>query len=221
MSFSFSDNPSSVAIYEDLVEWGAAWHTHKPTTFAPIYYSDPSNNANTTTAAISTPQTVRSICTEADVNPVFPELWYLNDLVITGLAHYHLSQILLLAHDPRLPRLGPRRAAALRDMDAQIRAHVRVLCGFAMSNDTCPPHFVCACMALALAGDKMTNRREQEACLEVMRICEDRYAYHTHKARKQLIEAWDWRHGSVASAAMSGVGGGNLGGSIGGDDMGF
>jgi hypothetical protein len=89
----------------------------KPSSFAPIYYRD-SGDGN-----------------------CFPELWLVGDAVVTGLQHYYLARILLTAHDPNLPRLGPASKSALRRMDEDIRSYVRKICGMALSNPRAPPNF--------------------------------------------------------------------------------
>lgn len=59
---------------------------------------------------------------------------FLSDATVTGMQHYYLTRILLSSHDPSIPKLGPRRVAALRAMDNDIKEHVRILCGLARSN---------------------------------------------------------------------------------------
>lgn len=58
------------------------------------------------------------------------------------MQHYYLARILLAAHDPNLPRLGPASKAAVRRMDDEIKAYVRLICGIALSNPSPPPNFV-------------------------------------------------------------------------------
>jgi hypothetical protein len=79
---------------------------------------------------------------EAGEGNCFPEIWLLGDAVVTGLQHYYLARILLTAHDPNLPRLGPASKIALRRIDDEIKSHVRNICGIALSNPHPPPNFV-------------------------------------------------------------------------------
>lgn len=108
LQYCFGDNDSSTAIYNWLVESASKWHDSKPASFTPIYYR------------------------EADDERVFPDIWYVGDEIVVGWQHYHIAQILLASHNPKMPRLGPSRAAALKAMDEEIKSHVRVLCGIAM-----------------------------------------------------------------------------------------
>lgn len=115
--YCFGDGDPSTATYNWLVESVNHWHNSKPASFTPIYYK-PSDHDN-----------------------VFPDIWFLADEVIIGWQHYHIAQILLSAHNPKIPRIGPGRAASLKAMDDEIKDHVRVLCGIAMSNPDTAPNF--------------------------------------------------------------------------------
>jgi hypothetical protein len=89
----------------------------KPLSFSPMYYKD------------------------ADEWNIFPEIWLLGDAVATGMQHYYLARILLTAHNPQLPRLGPASKIALRDMEEEIKSYVRIICAMALSNPRAPPNF--------------------------------------------------------------------------------
>lgn len=51
-------------------------------------------------------------------------------------------------------------------------------------------------MAVAAAGDKFTEARDQEALLHVLDICDSQYAFPTGHARENLKAAWGWTHGA-------------------------
>lgn len=113
--FGEHDHPQST--YTFLADCAAQWFNSKPASFLPVYEQPPGEHN------------------------VFPELLYVADDVVTGLQHYYLAKILLVAHNPRIPRLGPQRAAALKAADAEILHYVRILCGICMSNPSSPPNF--------------------------------------------------------------------------------
>lgn len=115
--YCFGDGDTSTTTYNWLAESVAQWHSCKPASFTPIFYKEPEDGN------------------------VFPDIWFLSDEITIGWHYYHIAQILLAAHNPKLPRLGPSRAASLRAMDEQIKDHVRVLCGIAISNPDTPPNF--------------------------------------------------------------------------------
>ena len=103
--YCFGDGDPSNTTYNWLAESVAQWNSCKPASFTPIFYKEP------------------------DDDNIFPDIWFLSDEIIMGWQYYHIAQILLAAHNPKLPRLGPSNAAALRAMDEEIKEHVRILCG--------------------------------------------------------------------------------------------
>lgn len=99
--YCFGDLDHTHAAYTHLVDYSSDWYNYKPPSFAPIYYRDPEGSS------------------------IFPEIWLLGDEIVTALQHWHLARILLSAHNPRVPRLGPGRAQALRTMDVRIHSLFR------------------------------------------------------------------------------------------------
>lgn len=115
--YCFGEDDRSTSTYERLSESVKDWNRCKNGSFTPIYFK------------------------EADEDSVFPEVWFLNDEIIIGWQHYYIAKLLLSAHDPKVPRLGPGRASALRAIDEEIKDYVRLLCGIAMSNPDVAPNF--------------------------------------------------------------------------------
>ncbi|KAK4506883.1 hypothetical protein PRZ48_000616 [Zasmidium cellare] len=167
-SESQESQAQSLATCRYLVEQVQQWYDSKPASFTPVFHREP---------------------TESEV---FPEIWYVSDSHATGIQHYHLSLILLTSHNPSIPRLGPGRTAALKTMDAEIRHHVRVLCGMSLSNPSNAPAFTYASMAASMAGERFTERREQEALLYVLDQCDKMHAWPTGVAIRNLKGAWGW-----------------------------
>jgi len=168
LRYCFGDGERSVGRYNELVNYCSDWMTFKPPSFTPIYYKEPSEDK------------------------VFPQIWVNGHIAGTGLLHYRLTQILLTAHNPKIPRLGPGQRAALRAADEEIKADVRIICGIAESNQSTPPYFVKACMAITMAGDRFTERREQEALLGIMQRGSE-LAWPTMTAVRHLKDAWGWQ----------------------------
>jgi hypothetical protein len=115
--YCFGDNDHPQSTYSFLVDCATQWFNSKPASFTPVYEQPPS-----------------------DEN-VFPEVQYVADDVVVGTQHYYLAKILLIAHNPKIPRLGPLRTAALKAADEEIMDYVRVLCGICLSNPDSPPNF--------------------------------------------------------------------------------
>ncbi|KAK4945527.1 hypothetical protein LTR66_014378 [Elasticomyces elasticus] len=167
--YCFGEGEHSHAHYNQLRDYCTDWFAFKPASYSPIFWQDYDDDLT-----------------------VFPEIWFLSDAIVTGLQHFYLAKILLSAHNPKIPKLGPGRAAALRAMDEEIRHDVKILCGMASSNLKSPPNLVTASMAIAMAGDKFARRREQEACLEILRMTERLHAWPTTTAQENLKESWGW-----------------------------
>jgi len=164
----FGSKDHCLATYTALADQVEQWNNSKPCSFTPIYQQ------------------------AAGVDQIFPQLWFVGDEVVVGLQHFHIARILLASYNPGIPRLGPGRVAAINAMDSEIRDHVRALCGICLSNPSTPPNYTYASMAVTMAGDKFTERAEQEALLEVLNICE-KYGWPTGAAHENLKVAWGWR----------------------------
>lgn len=96
LRYCFGDEEQTTANYNRLLDYCDGWYMFKPPSFSPMFYREPDG-----------------------VNNIFPEIWLLCDAVTTGLQHYHLAKILLTAHNPKVPRLGPGQKQALTKMDVR------------------------------------------------------------------------------------------------------
>ncbi|MCJ1259177.1 hypothetical protein MMC24_007013 [Lignoscripta atroalba] len=170
LQYCFGSNEHSVARWEALKDYGEGWNQNAPPSFSPIFFQEP----------------IR------ENGEVLPQIWHICDSHVTGIQHYILSSILLAVYNPKLPRLGPGQRAALKTMDDEIKSLVKTLAGLAVSNDKTPPHMVTACIGISMAGDRFTERSEQETLLDVLVRTEKEFAWPTDAAQKQLREAWRW-----------------------------
>ncbi|EPE08880.1 arca-like protein [Ophiostoma piceae UAMH 11346] len=179
-----------LAAYDHLEKYGKDWFVKKPLSLSPLY----SNDARVVPAA-STPDTSTSPSESIrgnDSASFFPEIWMMSDAAATGMQHYHLSRILLLAFDPRAPRVGPSRATFVRLQDASIRNEVRFLVGIARSNTPCRPHYVSACMGISVAGERFEERWQQVEVMDFLEETEALCAWPTGTVRELLSESWGW-----------------------------
>ncbi|OLN88997.1 hypothetical protein CCHL11_06037 [Colletotrichum chlorophyti] len=121
--------------------------------------------------------------------PAFlPESQYITDAAVTGLQNYYLSRMLLMAHNPKVPRLGN----AYRMMEEDLKFTVRTICGLAVANERTVPAYVNACIAISMAGGRFTDRKEQEELYNILVKTDRRLGWPTHYAQVQLREAWGW-----------------------------
>lgn len=113
--YCYSAEEQSVAGWERLKKIQEQWWEERPWNFHPLFSQDVGEG-------------------------LFPEEMYLNDAVVTGVQHYYMSQMLLEAHNPNIPKLGPGQAVACRTADENIKQTVRLICGIAqVSRLTKPP----------------------------------------------------------------------------------
>ncbi|KPM38397.1 hypothetical protein AK830_g8152 [Neonectria ditissima] len=110
---------------------------------------------------------------------VFPQVTYLNDAVVTGVLHYYLVQVLLAAHNPKAPRLGPGQAIAFRATNEEIKKNVRMVCGVAESNPRTITSYAYVCLAITMAGDRFTDPQEQTALYNILVKIDTQYAWPT------------------------------------------
>ncbi|RSL59019.1 hypothetical protein CEP54_007460 [Fusarium duplospermum] len=139
------------ALLEDLTTW-----THsKPDSFTPIFISQPSNGQ------------------------LYPEIWVYNESVAAGLQHYHLARILLLSHNPTIPKIGSAKTIAKKKIDREIRNDSNIICGIAESISQVNAAHIIACMAIVLAGDLFQHRNEQESLFHILAKTTKQYGWPT------------------------------------------
>ncbi|PLB54079.1 hypothetical protein P170DRAFT_344579 [Aspergillus steynii IBT 23096] len=160
---------SSLARYDELWDYILRWQSLVPSTFNPLYSREPDPGGT----------------------EVFPEIWYLDDCIVTATQHLLLARICLVAYDPRTPRMGPGRKDAVAKGEAEIKRNLFELCGIARSNKTAPA-LVMACMGVTMCGDIVTSRVEQEALFDILVKLEEVHALSSSRAQMQLKEAWGW-----------------------------
>lgn len=117
--YCFGEHDQLPSTYNILSDCTVQWFASKPTSFTPIYELP-----------------------SGEENNIFPVKQYIGDDVVIGIQHYYLSKILLVAHNPKIPRLGLSRTAALKAADDEVLVYVRILCGICASNPDTPPNFV-------------------------------------------------------------------------------
>ncbi|KAI0860831.1 hypothetical protein F4860DRAFT_477860 [Xylaria cubensis] len=132
------------------------------------------------------------VSAEADGNQFLPEPKYISDAAVTGLQHYYLARLILEAHNPTAPKLGPARKMHLRKADQEMKRIVRKICGIAKANPHTIPGCVCASISIVIAGDRFTDRHEQEILYYILVETGQDLGWPTGSAQEDLISAWGW-----------------------------
>lgn len=106
LRYCYGSQYQSVDTWEELEAYRQQWWDGRPWYYRPIWRGKP----------------------HADL---FPNETYLNDAVVTGLQHHYMTRMLMLAHDPKIPRLGPGHMDAMQAMGEQLKAIACLICGIA------------------------------------------------------------------------------------------
>ncbi|KAF4999549.1 hypothetical protein FDECE_11470 [Fusarium decemcellulare] len=167
LRYCYGSEEQSVSAWERLQEAQERWWAERPWHFHPMYINESGND-------------------------MFPQALYLNDAVITGVLHYLLIQVLLAAHNPKIPKLGPGQAKAFRTINEEIKKTVKMVCGVAESNQRNPTSYAYACLAITMAGDRFNDPHEQEALYRVLQKTDGQFGWPTRSAQEYLKEAWGW-----------------------------
>ncbi|CAJ0547154.1 Ff.00g017810.m01.CDS01 [Fusarium sp. VM40] len=158
------DTDNYIALLKDLTTWSNS----KPDSFDPIYTcSHPEGRA-------------------------LPDVWVYNESVAAGLQYYHLGRMLLISHDPRLPKIGPAKKKEMKRIEHEMKNDAKLVCAIAEGMGEDNPTYLTACMAIALVGDLFDSRAEQDALLGVLDNATDRFGWPTSYIRDHLKEAWGW-----------------------------
>ncbi|CZR48033.1 uncharacterized protein FPRO_12643 [Fusarium proliferatum ET1] len=170
INYCFGNNGPNRHRYQELVDYDQAWLRARPVSWLPVAYS----------------------ASGETLGGAFPYIIYLNHAVVIGQVHSIFARILLMCHDDRVPRIGPSAQLARKQIDDDIRTQVRELCGIALSNPSTRPAAFTACMGVTACGDRFTERRDQEALLDVLMLTQNTHSWPTASAQDHLKRAWGW-----------------------------
>ncbi|KAF4972291.1 hypothetical protein FSARC_1127 [Fusarium sarcochroum] len=152
LRYCYGSEDQSFATWERLQEAQERWWAERPWHFHPMYINLDGPNS-------------------------FPQALYLNDAVVTGVLHYLLIQVLLAAHNPKIPKLGPGQAKASKLINEEIRNTVKMVCGVAESNQRNPTGYAYACLAITMGGDRFNSMFEQEALYQILQRADTQFGW--------------------------------------------
>lgn len=184
IQYCFGEQEQRPSVWNELSDYLDQWDRNKPWCFYPM-----------------SPEQV-------DDTSFFPEMTFISDEVLTGMQHYYLARLVLEAHSPKTPRLGPARRLALEGVNGELRRLVRIVCGIAESNPQVAPGYVNAAVAIVMAGDRFPDRADQELLHALLVKIEKYLAWPTGAAQIDLKNAWGWVRTpdmSIAGVLNSGI----------------
>ncbi|KAF5577456.1 hypothetical protein FPANT_10398 [Fusarium pseudoanthophilum] len=163
--YCFSDNTHTehyTALLKDITTWSET----KPDSFDPIY-----------------------TCNHPE-KQVLPDIWLYSEPVAAGLQYYYLSRMLLMSHDPRLPKIGLARNRKMKEIEVEMEKDTKIVCAIAAGMGEASPTSLTACMAIALVGDLFDNRDEQDTLFRVLTNATDRFGWPTYYIKDSLKKTW-------------------------------
>ncbi|CAH0058641.1 unnamed protein product [Clonostachys solani] len=165
LTFAYGSQSRSKERWAELKAYLDSWDQHRPSSFDAIWSS-------------------------GDGEGGFPEMWFANDCHVSGQQYSDICHILLAVHDPHIPILGLDRLAACVSVDHLIRKLVRRICGIVLCDRRYLPAATVAGMAIAMCGDRFTDRGEQEKLLGILQGAEAHMTWSFLIAEDRLRSIW-------------------------------
>ncbi|KAK8230324.1 hypothetical protein HDK90DRAFT_417240 [Phyllosticta capitalensis] len=175
LAFAFGGGGGGGARWSQLIEDNATWNRKRPPSFDPFFGRVPS---------LEDP--------EQPPEPVFPGVRVMGNWQVLGYGYNILSRLVLLVHDPSIPKLGPSRKASVAAVDKKLRRDVRTLCSIANSHIDHGPANIIALVAISMCGDRFTHPPHQRALHDLLTRVHRLHGWPVQEARSQLEEAWGW-----------------------------
>ncbi|KAH7392799.1 hypothetical protein BKA66DRAFT_438942 [Pyrenochaeta sp. MPI-SDFR-AT-0127] len=171
-NFVFGEERHSIARYSQLMDENKSWTTCRPDSFDPFFFSRDRDGSGRN----------------------FPDIRFHEKSHVMGTQYITLAHMLLVVHDPTIPQLGPAHKQLRAAVDEIVQDNVRTLCGVAQSNPKVFPCKFVACFAIALVGDRFTERADQERLRDLWYACERAHGFPPTAAIAQLEESWGWHN---------------------------
>jgi hypothetical protein len=156
--------------WEDLMKYTTAWRKSIPPSCYPT----------------------RQVPSRPKEGVAFTEIKFPHGCHVIGHQHHLLGCILLAMFNPSIPRFGPGRKAAVRQMEVELMATLRDLCGIGVHNSATPPALFTASMGISICGDLFDDLADQKALLDVLILTETKHARPTSAIQTSLKRDWGW-----------------------------
>ncbi|KAH7409423.1 hypothetical protein BKA64DRAFT_397131 [Cadophora sp. MPI-SDFR-AT-0126] len=157
------------------------WHHGLPETFKPCARLPP-----VTDGSISS----------SSARAIFSEIWYSMPMCASTMQSYHMARTILLVNRPhestaRRSTLSDR-IRSYREIEKEVRYHVHEICGIALARPegSVRIHQV---QPLFVAGQCLTEDRERQVVLDLLRGIENDLGWATDYRVKKLLTEWGWQ----------------------------
>ena len=172
IQYCFGDQfQPSYSQYKELVRRKSEWLGNCPASFSPVYSESP----------------------DRAHGELFPKVWYMYDWHIVAVQSVGLANILLMAYNPSMARIGPNQKQEIQAVDTNIKSTVMGICGIALSNRQSPTSLLTACIATVMCADRFDDQTEQEALMDiVVNMNRDNNYWPSTAMQTRLRETWNW-----------------------------
>ncbi|KAF4440320.1 ARCA-like protein [Fusarium acutatum] len=168
IGYCFGHEGSSIQQHEALEARLEDWDRQKPQTFTPVFYQE----------------------RDLSQGVSFPVVSVLLDSCAFGLSHYYFAMLMMLVHDPRMPKVGTQYLKCQKEIRIKILHFLRLLCGLASSSPV-PPARGMTCLALSLFGSWITDHAERDVAINVLRKIDREDAWPTSSFQRDLRAQWE------------------------------
>ncbi|KAL2159056.1 hypothetical protein VTH06DRAFT_2815 [Thermothelomyces fergusii] len=107
---------------------------------------------------------------------------------VIGVQHHRLARLFLLDH--RIKSGVLVHAEDRIQVEENIRATVREICGIGRGNSFTPPGLFTSCMAIAAFGHYFNNVEEQDAMISILEETQREHARPTESVRLEMLQVW-------------------------------
>lgn len=162
------------------------WHDGLPITFQP-------------SARVDVSRTPRGLM-KGENESMFTEVWYSIPMCASTMQTYHMSQILLYMNKPHESTQGRSTVVArlnsYQSVLATCQKHSREIVGISLarSDEAVRIHSV---QPLFTAGQCLSDGRERQVVLNLLRDVESDIGWATDYRVRQLVEQWQWEEQDV------------------------
>ncbi|KAL2074628.1 hypothetical protein VTL71DRAFT_8406 [Oculimacula yallundae] len=126
---------------------------------------------------------------------IFSEIWFSVPMCASTMQSYHMARTILLVNRPhestaRRSTLSDR-IRSYREIEKEVRYHVNEICGIALARPegSVRIHQV---QPLFVAGQCLTENRERQVILDLLRGIESDLGWATDYRVKKLLSEWGW-----------------------------
>ncbi|KAE8356179.1 hypothetical protein BDV28DRAFT_127532 [Aspergillus coremiiformis] len=153
------------------------WHNGLPHTFQPC-------------ARLRHPS-----CIDGGGSSSLSEIWYSIPVCSSAMQHYHMARILLLINKPHESTSRrstiTNRLNSYRSIESEIRFHSREIVGISMAHPEGSVR-INSLQPLFVSGQCLTEPRERQMVLQLLRGIEFDLGWATEYRVKQLLREWGW-----------------------------